>query len=237
MSLKLYYFHSLSQKFEDSTVIICNYRLCPKAFIEDQLCDIKKCIEWIHSDLNNYLISNNLSHLSDLANTDIELTACGHSAGGHIILTSIMDDPSFAKYIRNLICLAGVYDLELQYEKEKKRGVEKISGLYRVMRGDLHKYSPVSMLRNSGPLLLEQIHANNPDLRISILHGQRDTTVDLDFIHEFTDLYQNSESKKCHFEKIVLEDFNHTDFVKPCMEINFPHKKDHLLDLLSSIKH
>ncbi|EFC46950.1 predicted protein [Naegleria gruberi] len=199
------------------------------------MCDIKKCIEWIYSDLNNYLLSNNLSHLSDIANTDIELTACGHSAGGHIVLTSILDDPSFAKYIKNLICLAAVYDLESQYEKEKTRGVEKISGLYRVMRGDLTKYAPVAILKKSSPLVLEQILNNNPDLRISILHGQEDTTVDLSFIHEFTDLYQNSECRKCHFAKIILDGFNHTDFVKPLMNINYPHKKDRLLDLLSSI--
>ncbi|KAF0973838.1 hypothetical protein FDP41_007225 [Naegleria fowleri] len=111
--------------------------------IEDQLQDVEKCIEWIHSTpLFKPPPINGDHHW-------IDLSICGHSSGAHLSLTSLLRKPSLAQYVNRVILLAGVYDLEKQYQREIERGVEKWSGLYRVMRGDLIKYSPYHMLIRS----------------------------------------------------------------------------------------
>ncbi|KAG2373780.1 hypothetical protein C9374_011869 [Naegleria lovaniensis] len=142
-------------------------------YIEDQLQDVETCIEWIHKEFihhyhqhsnhqhsnhqhsnhqdSHHQHSNHHRHSHQSSNTSIpiiDLSICGHSSGAHLSITNLVKKPKLAQLVNRVILLACVYDLEKQYQREVERGVENLSGLYRVMRGDLKQFSPYHMLQS-----------------------------------------------------------------------------------------
>jgi len=223
---------------KNCTVVVCNYRLYPKVLIQDQLNDVNDCIGWIHNHLNNYLMkhssSDKLRHFLK-EKRDIDLTVCGHSAGGHLLFTLLLEKPS--KLVRNVISLGGVYDLEKQYEREQERGVENLSGLYGVMKGDLVTYSPYHMVLCDNKMITNVLEGTT---NFHIYHGSEDMTVKREFVEPFikvfterSDAGSGIQTPRLHSD--MLQTFNHSDFVKPLMDINHPSKKQKLLSLFKSI--
>ncbi|KAL9652582.1 hypothetical protein ABK040_000149 [Willaertia magna] len=202
---------NLQKHLPNCTTIVCNYTLSPEGFIEDQVEDICNCVEWIHKDLIKFMKENS-SLFDNIKN--IELTVCGHSAGGHLTFLSCLFSPKTLQKITNIISFASVFDIVNQYERELERCVENISGLRKVMHGEenLVKYSPYQLLKSGNYDFFFKTKAN-----IYLLQGKKDFTIPKIQIETFTQLLKDKGMNVFHE---MLDDVDHSLVVKSLMNID-----------------
>ncbi|KAI8146499.1 Alpha/Beta hydrolase protein, partial [Fennellomyces sp. T-0311] len=113
----------------------------------------------------------------------------GHSAGAHlcaqVMLENAIDNVKQKKAdalppVKGILLLAGVYSIERHVLTETGRGIEKISGMTRVMGQtpeNLRKNSPINLVEANGEMFAKSDELLKLIPRIMLVHGEKDTTV------------------------------------------------------------
>ncbi|KAI8886411.1 alpha/beta-hydrolase [Backusella circina FSU 941] len=89
----------------------------------------------------------------------------------------------FLPQVEGILLFAGVYDIKSHLEHEKKRGIDKISAMGRAMGSSAEGYlsnSPIHLIENGAQLFAESEYLLDSLPRILILHGQKDTIVNME---------------------------------------------------------
>ncbi|KAI8345304.1 Alpha/Beta hydrolase protein [Choanephora cucurbitarum] len=89
----------------------------------------------------------------------------------------------FLPLVEGILLFSGVYDIASHLSHETARGVEKLSVMSRVMGGTEEGYkanSPIHLIQNHADLFAESEDLLDLWPRILFLHGQKDTTVNMD---------------------------------------------------------
>ncbi|XP_038060630.1 probable isoprenylcysteine alpha-carbonyl methylesterase ICMEL2 [Patiria miniata] len=184
----------LAQSLADKLgAIVCvpNYSIYPKGIVTDMLNDLVDTMAWIKTS----------ELITSLGGDPEQIVMCGHSAGGHLsaLVTlnlaqrsateainskaneSALEASSVLSSIRGVIAISGVFDIRDHYGFESWRGVEDLSGMWRVMEGrdNFDKYSPTLVLKD---LDTQQIAKLPPFV---LVHGTEDGTVPLSASEKF----------------------------------------------------
>jgi len=118
---------------EESIVVVPNYTLYPHSLISEMEKEVEQVVEWVTTNC----------HLPQYGCGDPNsITLFGHSAGAQLIFAALFNQlenvlthqgSSSMLNIKGLIGASGVYDIHSHLSFERKRGVEELSGMERVM--------------------------------------------------------------------------------------------------------
>ncbi|KAI8328026.1 Alpha/Beta hydrolase protein [Blakeslea trispora] len=93
------------------------------------------------------------------------------------------DPHDFLPLVEGILLFSGVYDIAAHLAHETMRGVEEVSVMSRVMGGSEEGYkanSPIHLIQQHASLFAESEDLLDLWPRILFLHGQKDTTVNMD---------------------------------------------------------
>ncbi|OBZ85300.1 putative isoprenylcysteine alpha-carbonyl methylesterase ICMEL1 [Choanephora cucurbitarum] len=188
-------------------VVVPDYRKYPEVMIDEMYQDIRQAIQWTHQHAveihGNPEMIFVMGHsagaqltaqvvLSDM----IEQVKYDESMQSTPPRVSEKHDPAIKKHdlnkahprdflplVEGILLFSGVYDIASHLSHETARGVEKLSVMSRVMGGTEEGYkanSPIHLIQNHADLFAESEDLLDLWPRILFLHGQKDTTVNMD---------------------------------------------------------
>jgi len=138
-------------------VVILGYRTYPDATIEGQVDDLVQAVEVF---TNKY---------RGVGGNSGPVTVMGHSSGAHVTMLAAMNGRLSSSSVNALIGASGVYDIEKQFQQEKKIGVHEMSPMSAANGASVEnfrKYSPAQKIitKDFPPVLL--IHGAQDDLTL-----------------------------------------------------------------------
>ncbi|MGH0188147.1 UNVERIFIED_CONTAM: hypothetical protein FKN15_028049 [Acipenser sinensis] len=199
-----------------NVVVICtDYSLYPKCTIVDMVQDLIDCIGWTRDHGHSYGIDKD------------KVTLMGHSCGAHLCALSAMflageneeieidttKQRELLSSLKGIIGLSGVYHINDHCRHETWRGIEYVSAMCRVMKGEenFDRYSPATYIST----LTKESTSRLPPF--VLLHGIKDKVVPVDSSLRFSSaLLVASVKETLH----VLPDVDHTAIVMDLMDRN-----------------
>ncbi|KAG0167701.1 hypothetical protein DFQ28_005809 [Apophysomyces sp. BC1034] len=176
-------------------VVVPDYRKYPQVKIDSMYDDVRQAIRWAYK------------HAREIRGDVEMLYVMGHSAGAHLAAQVIFSDViEKAKYtyskstavsekydvtatgrplhflpqVEGLFLFAGVYNIEEHLLHETRRGVDKISGMTRVMGSNVEGFrqnSPLVQVRDNMQIFAESRDIQDFIPRILFVHGELDAVV------------------------------------------------------------
>ncbi|XP_053696043.1 kynurenine formamidase [Sabethes cyaneus] len=177
-------------------VIIVDYDLCPDVTLSEQVKQVKRAVQFI---INN-AAENNVNDIS----------LAGHSAGAHLIATSLDGDfltaaGSGINLIKHLYLISGVYVLE---ELRHTKAVNTNNLL------DLDQFKAISL----SPLHLEYAHLTGLNLKVHLYVAENDSNT---FKHMSMNMCKHIQNYGIESSVQILPGLDHFDIVEKLSEENF----------------
>ncbi|XP_033870520.3 uncharacterized protein LOC117973165 [Acipenser ruthenus] len=186
-----------------------------KCTIVDMVQDLIDCIGWTRDHGHSYGIDKD------------KVTLMGHSCGAHLCALTAMylageneeieidttKQRELLSSLKGIIGLSGVYHINDHYRHETWRGIEYVSAMCRVMKGEenFDRYSPATYIST----LTKESTSRLPPF--VLLHGIKDKVVPVESSLRFSSaLLVASVKETLH----VLPDVDHTAIVMDLMDRN-----------------
>ena len=178
-------------------VVVWGYRTYPDGNAADQVEDL-------------------MAALKVLEETDDDVTLVGHSSGAHIALSTVLrysppqpeQGKKKKKLCKNLVLLAGCYDIGSHFEWETGRGVEQISAM-QMACAPFDEWSPALISSDS-------VHLATACDNIYLLHGELDTVVPYTSTLNVTETLVRSNNDT-NIDCEILRNRGHADLITDFM--------------------
>ena len=198
-------------------VVVWGYRTYPDGKAADQVEDLMAALNVLECDAN-------------------DVTLIGHSSGAHIALSTVLrypppqpeQDKKKKKLCKNLVLLAGCYDIRSHFEWETGRGVEQISAM-QMACAPFDEWSPALRSSSDTTVNLATAACDN----IYLLHGELDTVVPYTSTLNVTEtLVSSNNDNSTNIDCEILRHRGHADLITDFMFDNGGDTADRVLKWL-----